>query len=77
MVRELPFGHGCEGAVLKDDVKAQYLEALAELSNEILKLIDALAQEEEVDKPWLSIATTDLQKGLLEVHTAIHLPSYI
>lgn len=44
------------------------------LANELGSLIDQLYENDEIDKRWLAIAKTDLQKGIMSLVRSIAKP---
>ena len=41
------------------------MEVVKRAERDLINLLNTVAQDEEVNKQWLAIASTDLQKGML------------
>lgn len=52
----------------------QQINAIKELSNQVGQLIEQLNTTEGVDKRWLNIAKTDLQKGFMSAVRSVAKP---
>jgi len=57
-------------------VEIDYMNRIKEKAAEVGELIEALEESPEIDKRWLAIAKTDLQKGFMAATRSIAKPGF-
>ena len=62
------------GELTREEINAMNL--VKEAGAEVGKIISAMEQAQEVDKRWLAIAKTDLQKGFMALTRSIAKPDF-
>jgi len=59
-----------------DEVQISAMNVVKEMANSIGSMTDAMSGNPDVDKRWLAIGITDLQKGFMELTRAITKPDF-
>lgn len=61
----------------QDDSRVQIVNINKDLEERLLRFLDVLAGDEEVDKRWLAIGRTGIEQGFMAVNRAIFKPGRV
>jgi len=59
-----------------DEIEISAMNVVKEMANSVGGLTDAMSANPNVDKRWLAIAVTDLQKGFMALTRSIAKPDF-
>ncbi|WP_411037632.1 hypothetical protein [Shinella sp. BYT-45] len=61
----------------QNDGRVQLVNVSKDLEERLLRFLDVLAGDPEVDKRWLAIGRTSIEQGFMAVNRAVFKPSRI
>ena len=61
----------------QSDLAVERVNHNKQLEERVLRILDELGVDQNVDKRWLAIARTDLEKGFMALNRAIFKPARI
>ena len=67
-------GLPCQGYRAQSDRAVALVNRSKAFEERVLRLLDELEADPEIDKRWLSIGRTDLEKGFMAVNRSIFRP---
>lgn len=59
------------------DDKVALVNANKQAEERVLRILDALAEQPEIDKRWLAIGRTEIEKGFMAVNRAVFQPGRV
>jgi hypothetical protein len=61
----------------QDDGKVALVNANKAAEERVLRILDALAEQPEIDKRWLAIGRSEIEKGFMAVNRAVFRPERV
>lgn len=61
----------------QSDDKVALVNANKQAEERVLRILDALAEQPEIDKRWLAIGRTEIEKGFMAVNRAVFQPGRV